>query len=433
MIQMGTIKENEKVQYVDNKGKCVLYGEVTYDGILCGSCNKDMSISEFEAHSRINASDPLRNIYVEKGNSLLQCMIETWNKQDESAREDFHIFAPREGDHWDDVCAVCGTDDGNLFICCESCTLTFHKSCLDMEPVSGTVLTAVANSVARMLQIKWTALKDFSCLSFLNVVCVAKDVYHKSCGEASGGDDFNSEQAFCDKKCKEIFERLQLLLGVQHKLDDNYTWRFIRRAAIGSNALQIEPHVIECNSKLAVAMSIMNDCFKPFADSRSGINMMNSVVYNRGSNFARLNCSRFFTAILESGDEVISVANLRIHEKKVAEMPYVATGPLYMNQGMWRRLMKGIVWALGYLEVETLVIPAVPHLENFWCASFGFERVDENDEKVMKKMNMLVFPHSVVLKKTIPKYTGFYDPDAAVPQHQKSKSRSKSKRVRRAN
>ncbi|CAL0300588.1 unnamed protein product [Lupinus luteus] len=232
MIDLGTIVQNQKVHYMHNRKEFApMEGRITGDGIHCGCCNEIVTISDFEAHAGSKLSEPLKNIYTEGGTSLLQCLLDSWFKQDEFERKGFHFVDTVGEDPNDDTCGVCG--DGGDLICCDGCPSTFHQSCLDIK----------------------------------------------------------------------LSENLKMLLGVKHEIEDGFSWSFIRRSDVGFDASEIKHEIVECNSKLAVTLTIMDECFMPYIDHRSGTNLIHSILYNCGSNFKRLNYSGFVTAILERGDE----------------------------------------------------------------------------------------------------------------------------------
>lgn len=59
--------------------------------------------------------------------------------------------------------------------------------------------------------------------------------------------------------------------------------------------------------------------------------------------------------------------------------------------------------ALGSLKVDRLVIPAVPELINTWTSGFGFTPVHESSKKIIKNLNLLVFPGVDMLEKSLVK------------------------------
>ncbi|KAJ8441487.1 hypothetical protein Cgig2_011164 [Carnegiea gigantea] len=92
-------------------------------------------------------------------------------------------------------------------------------------------------------------------------------------------------------------------------------------------------------------------------------------------------------------------------------MPLIATCSKYRRQGMCHRLLAAIEKMLISLKVEKLVIAAVPELVGTWTASFGFIPMEDAEKISLRKINLMVFPGTVMLKKTL-----YISHPAAVPQ-----------------
>ncbi|XP_055824598.1 increased DNA methylation 1-like isoform X2 [Solanum dulcamara] len=401
LIHSGVVSLNEMIQYRNLKDDSVVKtGFITTDGILCNCCDKVLSISEFKSHAGFKLNRPCLNLFMENGKPFTLCQLEAWSDEYKTRRAVSRTAQAEERDQNDDSCGRCG--DGGELICCDNCPATFHLACLfSQELPEGSWYCSQCTCQKCGDVVKYSeALSSPSGLKCSQ--CEHK--YHETCSNLRiTKSGLASDTWFCSESCQEVYEGLHSRIGFVNLLTDGFSWTLLR-CIHGDHRVHSQRFIAlkaECNSKLAVALTIMEECFLPMVDPRTGIDMIPHVIYSWGSQFARLNYLGFYTMILEKDDISVAVASVRIHGVTVAEMPLIATCSKYRRQGMCRRLLNSILEMLKSFKVEKLVISAIPGLVETWTCGFGFEPLEDCEKRSLSHINLMVFPGTVWLKKSL--------------------------------
>ncbi|CAL4935920.1 unnamed protein product [Urochloa decumbens] len=406
LIDLDILSVNTKLKCVDEShSKVLLEGIITRDGINCSCCSKVLAVLEFVSHAGGDVNKPYRNMVVDGLDiDLLHCLNNAWNKQSDSERQDFFPISIEGDDPNDDTCGICG--DGGDLICCDGCPSTFHMSCLGLEALPPDDWCCANCSCKFCHEHSSDDAEDTADVgSSLRSCSQCEEMYHQACSpeiDSITSDSDESCNSFCQQSCRLLFEKLQSLLGIKKDLEQEFSCQVIQRVHedVPETVITLDERV-ECNSKIAVALSLMDECFLPIVDQRTGINLIRNVVYSCGSNFVRLDFRGFYIFILERGDEMIAAASVRIHGTKLAEMPFIGTRNMYRRQGMCRRLLDGIEMTLSSLNVEKLIIPAISELVDTWTSKFGFSPLEDSEKEEVKSISMLVFPGTGLLQKPL--------------------------------
>ncbi|WCJ32251.1 Acyl-CoA N-acyltransferase with RING/FYVE/PHD-type zinc finger protein [Euphorbia peplus] len=398
LMDNGVIFLNDVIQYRNPKDDSVIKdGLVTKDGIMCRCCSEVLSVSKFKNHAGFKLSRPCLNLYMESGKPLTLCQLQAWSDEYKLRKRRTLVVRADDDDENDDSCGLCG-DVGEL-VCCDNCPSTFHLACLSTEEIpegSWYCRNCTCWICGELVKDK-EATSSFKCSQ-----CEHK--YHGTCWKKENiSQESASDTWLCSQSCQEVYTGLTSRVGTRNHIGDGFCWTLLRCIQEDQKGHSAQRFALkaECNSKLAVALTIMEECFQSMVDPRTGIDMIPHVLYNWGSEFSRLNFHGFYTLVLEKDDVLLSVASIRIHGVTVAEMPLIATCSNYRRQGMCRRIITAIEEMLISLKVEKLVISAIPDLVETWKEGFGFSPVSADEKRSLNKINLMVFPGAVWLKKTL--------------------------------
>ncbi|KAL6204401.1 hypothetical protein ACLB2K_021669 [Fragaria x ananassa] len=226
---------------------------------------------------------------------------------------------------------------------------------------------------------------------------------HTGCLRKGGVDMSESDSKgnwFCSKNCKKISLGLHKLLGKQFPVGvGKLTWSLLKSMKSETD----NDAITESFSRLSIALDVMHECFEPVKEPLTRRDLVEDIIFSRGSNLNRLNFQGFYTLLLERNDELITAATVRIHGEKVAEVPLVATRFQYRRQGMCRVLINLLEKMLMDLGVERLVLPAVPSVLNTWTTAFGFSRMTKPERLQFLDHTFLDFQDTLMCQKLLMK------------------------------
>ncbi|KAB2021086.1 hypothetical protein ES319_D07G115400v1 [Gossypium barbadense] len=408
LIDNNVVLPRSKVHYWRKEKRLKVEGRITRNGVKCNCCDKIYTLGGFVAHGGSSNHRAAAKIFLEDGRSLLDCQREMMrtNKMKSERKLSCRLIRNSQIDKNDDICYVCHY--GGELILCDQCPSSFHKSCLDLEsiPDGDWFCPSCCCGICGQSKLK----EDVANIEDDRVLTCAQceHKYHVQCICRRGADSLEicaKENWFCCKKCEEIFLVLHELLGRPIPVGtDNLTWTLIKSMPSNTHDEASDNEaMVENYSKLSIALDVMHECFKPIKELRTGRDLVADIIFSRSSEHNRLNFQGFYTILLERQDELITVANVRVHGEKVAEIPLIGTRFQYRQLGMCRILMDELEKKLIELGVQRLMLPAVPDVLPTWTGSFGFLKMTPSERLQFVDYTLLGFQGAIMCQKLLPK------------------------------
>ncbi|KAL5748109.1 hypothetical protein ACOSQ2_025406 [Xanthoceras sorbifolium] len=399
LIDNDVVLPRQKVIYCSRKNRRPnLEGRITRDGIKCNCCRKIYTLSSFEAHTGSNYGNAATHIFLEDGRSMLDCQLEALNKgnmRNFMGEQHDNLNGNRHQGVNDFICSVCHF--GGELILCDRCPSSFHKICLGLKRIpDGDWFCPSCCCGICGIEFRGGVENVLICYQ-----CEHK--YHGACMSERGAHisgTHSKENWFCSKKCQEIFLGLQKLVGKPIPIGvNNLTWTLLKSMQLDSRKLHASD--IDALSKLNISLSVMHECFEPVNEPHTGRDIVEDVIYCRGSDLNRLNFRGFYTVLLERDEELVTVATVRVFGEKAAEVPLVGTRFQYRRLGMCRILMNELEKKLMELGVQRLMLPAIPSVLNTWTTSFGFSRMTHPERLNFLDLTFLDFQGTIMCQKLL--------------------------------
>ncbi|KAI4305297.1 hypothetical protein L6164_028670 [Bauhinia variegata] len=376
-------------------------GRITRDGIKCNCCMDVYGLGGFEGHASGTIScRPAASIFLEDEKSLFDVQMQIM--YDHLKRErTIKTSSDWHQDENDEVCSVCHY--GGDLILCDQCPSSFHKDCLGLKEITDGDWFCPSCQCGSCGETKNKEAGDGNFLTC--VQCEHK--YHLHCLRNRGVDQSRryAKKWFCGKKCEKIYAGLQKLVGkpvfVQEKNTIKWTlmrWDNPSSHQLGSNNNYF---VAESYCKIHLALSLMHECFETLKEPKTKRDVIEDILFSRWNELKRLNFLGFYSVLLERDDELISVATLRVHGEKVAEMPLIGTRVQYRRRGMCRILMDELEKMLIQLGVERLVLPSAHVTLDTWTKNFGFSKMTSADRKQFLNYTFLDFQGAIMCQKLL--------------------------------
>ncbi|XP_042499686.1 increased DNA methylation 1-like [Macadamia integrifolia] len=385
LIERKIVPENAEVHYIDADAP-MKRGSITSDGnICCNCCDKKFDLRSFEAHAGTSFRRPALCIFLEEdGRSLLN-----FNNEDS---------LNNDGNKSDDLCSIC--HEGGDMLLCDQCPSVFHTNCLGLEEIPNGKWFCPSCRCGICGLGEFNKNKDEFTENTTSVCNQCEHEFHVGCLRRKGFTKLKARSGgnwFCSNNCEKIFLGLKKMLGKSFRIDDTLSWSILRH---NSHQLNTET-MMEFHAKLNVALGIMHGSFKPIHEPYTNSDLIEDVIFSKGSELNRLNFQGFYTVLLERGDDVICVATLRIHGDKVAEIPLIATHPRHRRQGMCRRLMDAIEKKLVDLGVKRLILPAAGEVLNTWIDHFRFSKMIYSERMKFLNYTFLYFQRATMCQKLL--------------------------------